>query len=423
MARTILINHVYSHKNRGDSAIVESMARFAEERYDNARIVLLSRYWKENESYYRQFGWESAPELWITPPSENKVHLLLSALWRLGRIILADTTSGPSALSSSPRRVWDLYKSADIILDAGGGSIYSSNKYVFYLDLYQHLFNLWFGVHHDVPVVIAPQSIGPLTRAHDRFFAMNVLGRLDDVLVREPVSARLLSKHGVSHQMTPDVAFLGSYIQTPTSTAREEARRFSRNQLNIGVTVLDWSWAADSRKNSQRRIESYLDKIANVLTSFKKDVRVWIFPQVTVGDGDTDLGVSRKLAKRCPSDVRATVVDDPFSASDLTFLYGQMDAFIGSRMHSCIFAITQGVPTIGLAYQPKTLGTYKLLGLDELAADIETFTVDWLRSRLDQITSELGHWRDRYASAAETARKDVSQTFSSTIQESIGGAS
>ena len=54
--------------------------------------------------------------------------------------------------------------------------------------------------------------------------------------------------------------------------------------------------------------------------------------------------------------------------------YGEMDIFIGSRMHSTIFALTAGVNTIGLAYQPKTLGTFERLSISEYCMPISEFS-------------------------------------------------
>lgn len=54
-------------------------------------------------------------------------------------------------------------------------------------------------------------------------------------------------------------------------------------------------------------------------------------------------------------------------------IYSQMDVFIASRMHLAIFALARGVPTIAFAYQPKTLLTFKLFGLDDFVLGIEEF--------------------------------------------------
>ena len=409
MPKTVLINHVYSYLNRGDSAIVESMAHFLEEKYGPLRIVMLSRFYETNRDYYEQFGWKSAPPLWTTPVRKNKVLLLREALTRLGRIVVAYATGSTVSLTDEQREAVELYKEADLILDAGGGSLYSSNKYPIYLDLYQHLFNLYAAKKLGKPVVIAPQSIGPLPRWHDRQVTMSLLRDVDHVLVREQVSERLLQAHDVKCTLTPDIAFLGNYVGTPSVRARAMAESFGQARQNVGVTVLNWSWSADSRADSEAAIQHYLMKIASAVETLPDDTNVWVFPQVTAGHGDSDLPVSKRLEDLGSKRVR--VLDARLPASDLTWLYGQMDAFVGSRMHSCIFAITQGVPTIGLAYQPKTLGTYSLLGLSKLAVDIETFSEHWLADQLKDILSRPTHWTRRFQGAARIAKRDVETSY------------
>jgi colanic acid/amylovoran biosynthesis protein len=80
----------------------------------------------------------------------------------------------------------------------------------------------------------------------------------------------------------------------------------------------------------------------------------------------------------------ATVIElgKDLTTEELMEKYGSMNVFIASRMHSAIFALNAGVPTIALAYQPKTTGTFKLLDLEAYAADITDFTEHWLYERL-----------------------------------------
>jgi colanic acid/amylovoran biosynthesis protein len=86
---------------------------------------------------------------------------------------------------------------------------------------------------------------------------------------------------------------------------------------------------------------------------------------------------------------RATVWDTPQSMADLRARIGGFDLWIGTRMHSCIFATTSGVPTIAIGYEPKVAGYFDLLGLPDLVLNIESVTAD-------QIALLAGRaWRER----------------------------
>lgn len=59
--------------------------------------------------------------------------------------------------------------------------------------------------------------------------------------------------------------------------------------------------------------------------------------------------------------------------------------FIGSRMHSTIFALAGGTPTIALAYQYKTMGTFKEIGLDNYVLNVEDFDQEDLSVMMSKI--------------------------------------
>ena len=45
---------------------------------------------------------------------------------------------------------------------------------------------------------------------------------------------------------------------------------------------------------------------------------------------------------------------------------GQCDFFIGSRMHACIAALSQGVPCVGVAYSMKFAGVFDTVGMERM---------------------------------------------------------
>jgi polysaccharide pyruvyl transferase WcaK-like protein len=68
----------------------------------------------------------------------------------------------------------------------------------------------------------------------------------------------------------------------------------------------------------------------------------------------------------------------------------ECDVVIGARYHSVVLPMLMGVPTIGIAYHPKTVGVMKMAEQSEYCfPDIDTFEADEL---LDRIRSLI---RDR----------------------------
>src|ERR1700722_5981108 len=140
MPRTILINNVYSYRNKGDSAIIEAMMAYVRGVSPGARIVLLSNFWKENQEYYTSPDTECAPHLWDIPMDDAKLRRAFRAIKAM--VSLGLQIAHVPGINS---QTMNLYRQADLLLDAGGGSLYSSNRHRVSLGLYQHLFNLWYG--------------------------------------------------------------------------------------------------------------------------------------------------------------------------------------------------------------------------------------------------------------------------------------
>ena len=418
----VLVNNVYSHQNAGDSAIVEAIGRYVLEVDPGARVYFLSQFWRENEAYYGALGIRSAPPLWDIPMDDNKVRRLGTSVASMGALVRRLRGSdgglpGEETFRDAAADTLPLYRAATLIIDAGGGSLFSSNRYRFYLGLYQHLFNLWIGKRLGKPVIAAPQSIGPFHRPHDLAAVKTVLGQLDVVMIREPISARLLRSLGVPFHQVHDAAFLANYLAPPSPAVKEKLARRTTSGPNVGVTVLNWGWATRAPGRGGAVVDAYLRKLAMALQRLGSG-RVHIFPHVTASHGDTDMDASVKLHHLLQlSGVEAVLHSmEGCSLADRCHLYGQMDLFIGSRMHSCIIAMLQGVPTVGLAYRPKTRGIYDWLGLGLFAMDIRSFSVDQLHHLLSQMAAEPSAHRATFTAAAGQARDEVRQEFDRLIR-------
>jgi colanic acid/amylovoran biosynthesis protein len=171
-------------------------------------------------------------------------------------------------------------------------------------------------------------------------------------------------------------------------------------------------------------VEEYLDKLAVALEQIARRhaVRIHIIPQVTAGFRDSDRRVSLALRERLAGRVgHVAVIDADLVAADLKQLYGRLHVLIGSRMHSAILAMLAGTPTLGLAYQPKTVGVFAFTGLDDWVLDIAEFAADDLAGRLHRILTDLAAARQRVRAAAVTAQAAVADAFRRELAPWLGG--
>jgi len=129
----------------------------------------------------------------------------------------------------------------------------------------------------------------------------------------------------------------------------------------VGITLIDHSFTNKSAiiKKEQK---NYLSVLANYINQNFDECNIYI--QVDHSHVDTDRFVSEDFAKMIT--IKSKLVNvSTLNTDDIINLYKQNDIFLASRMHSAIFALCSGVETIGIAYQPKTIGMFKLLGVPE----------------------------------------------------------
>jgi polysaccharide pyruvyl transferase WcaK-like protein len=118
----------------------------------------------------------------------------------------------------------------------------------------------------------------------------------------------------------------------------------------------------------------YPELIYNVVDSLMKDERVLVLlvPHVfTPGrpvedDPAVCAKVHEQLNRKYPG--RIFFSRGRYNHTDIKYVIGLCDFFIGSRMHACIAALSQCIPAVGIAYSKKFQGVFASIGLESCVA-------------------------------------------------------
>lgn len=363
----ILLINAYSHSNRGDAGIVVAMIQLLRKAFPGCEIAVMSSHWKENIEFYAKYNVTSVSAIWSIIEKSSSIYRVLN-----GIKLFIKSSFQPNA---------DLFndvKSADLICSVGGGYLYSSRKGPLGIGLLNALFHYWLGNRLGKNVVGFPQSVGPLNFAIDRYLARLVLSRVFHIFSRDQNTTTTLKSLRLSNfSELPDVAL--------TLTKGEALTNFSGSP-RIGITVLDWRFARKGATNLD--IQLYLRKLTQVIHTFLSSHSngcVYLFPQVDVGDGDTDISTSLMLKNQVNSkQCQIYSLKSASTPEQIISIYSEMDCFIGSRLHSAIFSIVGRTPTIGLEYQPKTRGTFRHMGIEDYVLDIENFQPEELTDLIEK---------------------------------------
>lgn len=386
----ILILNVHSCHNAGDAALLEAAVDQLRRAFPGAHLIVaandvgsvasmgldvsvigsfMSLY---GPSGGERRGWRLVRMVWVTLLS------LFAGIWyRLFRRALPD-------LQAPLRTLIEAYTGVDLVVSCPGNIFFTLGRIG--LPFLVSAYTVAYALMLSKPLYVMPQSVGPLARRWERAVVRALYSRARLVFVREPVSWRLCRDLGLDDRrlrLVPDLALgvtTGALPLQPEHNALPDGAERPR----IGVTVIN----RIIRSVAGDRWRDYGDAVAGALTGFLAAYggQAYFCPQVTGPTSQEDDRVmARLILERMPEGARAVLLDIPTTPHLLRAAYAEMDLFIATRMHSGIFAIASGVPTLLIGYLHKTLGLAEMLGMEEWVLDISEVTEGQLTQKLSAL--------------------------------------
>jgi colanic acid/amylovoran biosynthesis protein len=357
------IINAYGRSNRGDSVLLDECISEIRKRDSNAKISCALFYGVEEAvCVYPDIDWSlrigNSRMSGLLGRFETIFYMLIAFLcgYKIFSFLLG-------VLPIEQRKTFNSIKKSDVVVSAPGGYIHDTN-FAYYIAL----FHVYLGVFFKKKVILAPQSYGPISSKLGRYFAGFVMNKCLAVCSREYYSHEFLEKDLKLRKeilyRCGDSAFFNTNEGTELPDICDEYEKILKGSRSIlGITVVGWSFP--HRKDPARDYENYVKSLAIVVDRLveKYDVVPVVFNQV-----DGDLDTARKLKSMCQSVV---YVDEKSREPEcLRPLIACSKIFIGTRFHSCIFAMMEGVPTTAISYLPKTEFIMKDLGFERKFVDI-----------------------------------------------------
>jgi len=114
------------------------------------------------------------------------------------------------------------------------------------------------------------------------------------------------------------------------------------------------------------------------------------------------------------------MISEEYDQHEMKYLIGQCDFFIGSRMHACIAALSQGVPAVGLAYSNKFLGVLRTVGAEGLVADLRERDTMEVMALVENAYLLRQKTRSDLAGRMPLVRQTVANLFARAVSERKG---
>lgn len=227
-----------------------------------------------------------------------------------------------------------------------------------------------FAAQAGVPVVLAPQTIGPFRTRRGRMLARRNLRRSRLVFARDAVSARASADLGRPvAAVTSDLVF---GIDQPAAAA-------TGRDVLLNVSGLLW---AENPHVEAHQYRAAVRRIVDELLARGRSVT--IFPHVLDSSNhDNDVPVSRELVTEYDGRIDIVV---PADLEEARSIIAASDLVIGARMHACLNALSTGTPAVAMAYSRKFAPLMEAVGWDHVVSI--TQSGDWAADVLAHAASD-----------------------------------
>lgn len=113
---------------------------------------------------------------------------------------------------------------------------------------------------------------------------------------------------------------------------------------------------------------------------------------------------------------RIELVRGTYDQSEIKYIIGMCDFFIGSRMHACIAALSQDIPTVAIAYSMKFKGVMDSIGVGNRVADPREMEEQEILNVINKAYAERDTIRNHLERTMPDVKKRVLNLFAE-IQE------
>jgi len=422
VAQISLLGASFDTGNLGVSALAESSVKCILGRWPNARVTLLGG---GREEGVHRLSLSGRDIMLSKMPIRFSKNILLpehfcrlalrAALWRL-----LPFGSVRKRLARGNRHFRSLLET-DCFIDISGGDSFS--------DIYgMRRLTLGF-LTRLLPLMLKknfllfPQTYGPFKRRVARTMARYVLRRAKLIYSRDRAGLEYTTSLMAGVQMgdrlrfAPDVAFVLDARRPPEQDWAQVNRFRSNWPVLVGLNVSGLLYYGGYTDRNEFGLKlDYREMIDGIVESLLRtpDVGIVLVPHVIPrgdfrGSKENDLhaclDVQVRMSKTHPD--RLFVVQSECDQAQIKCIIGLCQFFLGARMHSCIGALSQGIPAIGLAYSKKFRGVFETVGVEDLVLDMRSATAQEIVAAVDGLFKTRQAIAERLRERIPVAQRQV----------------
>jgi len=399
-----LLGASFDTGNMGVNALAESTIKIILNRWPEAEIVLLGSGLTPQEQNLSVLDRQVVLKTLPIRFSKNiflPYHFLKFVAYALLVKILPGRRLKKFVTERNP--YFKLLSQTDFVADITGGDSFS-DIYGFRRFFLGFLCK-WLVIFLGKKLVLLPQTYGPFKGLLTRKMARYILNKATVVYSRDRAGVEYLQKalnintDAKKIRSVPDVAFVldarapkqfDSNSLLPTRTEKSIVVG-----LNISGFLFNGGYIQDNMFGLKTRYADSMKAIIERLLNSEKVIILLIphvFPPPELMIESDTIACSKiyeALHPKYPGKI--FLVENQYSQGEIKYIIGLCDFFIGARMHTCIAAMSQNIPTVGIAYSKKFEGVFESVGLADCVADARSCDEGQLLEKVESAFEQKEH--------------------------------
>jgi colanic acid/amylovoran biosynthesis protein len=433
--KVCLLGIAFNNYNLGIGALADGALRCILHTYPDAKLSVME-YGYERFEYSFQLGERRVPVEFVNIRFSKKFYLknniayLLLLAFLLKYVMPTKLRDRIVGRNSTLQHLAE----ADVVGSIAGGDSFSDIYglvRLLYVSLPQVLV-LWMGKR----LVLFPQTIGPFRGWTAKRIAKFIMSRAELIYSRdqsgaEEARAILGGQASEKVKFCYDVGFLVEARPPAVLNLKGLPEQREAASCLVGLNVSGLLYAGGyNRKNMFGLKTNYRELIDVLVESLleRKGATVLLVPHVWRGAGpgehlESDDNVCRQIYEKLQAKYsgRIATVEGTYNSNEIKYVIGKCDFFIGSRMHACIAALSQSVPSVAISYSDKFFGVMESVGMSEMVADPRKMSLEEILSIVDSSLARRVSLRQQLESTIPKVKEQTIQllrAIAATPQES-----
>ena len=288
----------------------------------------------------------------------------------------------------------DLYEHADVVVLPGGHFFTNLNSVIMN---FSHFYAMLIAFAMRKRTMIYAQTVGPFFGIWQwpvRLMTTFVLRNVDVVTLREKGGLRYC--RGVRKlQQTAEIVFAASTNEPLPQFVGELKQACSDEHQLVGFTIHHLYY-----KHFFNR-EQYRDIMAEIFRRIvdKYHATILIVPMEEAVHGGGDRPLAGEMIVQSGREGDIFVLEDELSPLVTASVIAATDLFIGTKTHSIVYGLKEGVPTISISYQDKSNQFMEMFGVRENAIDMKDLDADAFMVIFDRVFNSLALYRHKQEQA------------------------